>query len=188
MKCNILLLPTGGEANVVGTSSGSALALEAAHGLGAKMTKLGLYKVPYNDDPAARTSWAHFAVELRSLLAADRRADALVRFMHKLDTPSEQIAGMRGSPVWSMLEAVAPTLAYDIAILGNDNAIPADRVAMVTVSTLMLDGGASYPFIHATAQGLARLLPQAEHRMLQGQTHVVKAEELATVLNDFFVS
>jgi hypothetical protein len=61
----------------------------------------------------------HFVVELRSLLAADRRADALVRFMHQLDTPSEQIAGMRGSPVWPMLEAVAPTL-YGSGRMGSN--------------------------------------------------------------------
>jgi len=45
--------------------------------------------------------------------------DALVRFMHQLDTPSEQIAGMRGSPVWPMLEAVAPTL-YGSGRMGSN--------------------------------------------------------------------
>jgi pimeloyl-ACP methyl ester carboxylesterase len=176
----------GGAAYVLGMSSGGALALEAAQKLGAKIQKLALYEVPYNDDPAARASWSRFAVELRSLLAADRREDALVRFMQHMDTDPEQIDGMRASSIWPMLVGVAPTLAYDIAVLGDDNAIPAARIASVAVPTLVLDGGASYAFTHATALSLAKLLPHAEHRTLADQTHAVKAEALAAALADFF--
>ncbi|MFO7169830.1 MAG: alpha/beta hydrolase [Chloroflexota bacterium] len=174
----------GGEAVVLGMSSGGALALEAAHALGPKITKLVLYEVPYNDDAAARASWERFAAELRSLLAADRRGDALALFMRQVGTPDEQIAEMRRSPLWPMLEGVAHTLAYDIAVLGKDNSIPA-RHARITVPTLVLDGGASFPFIHATARALANMLPHAQHRTLEGQTHAVEAEALASALADF---
>ena len=37
-------------------------------------------------------------------------------------------------------------------------------------------------------QGLADTLPNAEHRILEGQTHMVKAEILAPVLSDFLGS
>ncbi|HEY0602251.1 MAG TPA: alpha/beta hydrolase [Herpetosiphonaceae bacterium] len=178
----------GGEAFVLGMSSGGALALEAAPRLSAKIKKLALYEVPYNDDPAARASWQRFAVEQRSLLAADRREDALVRFMRQLDTDPEQIEATRRSPVWPMLAAVAPTLAYDLAVLGPDNSIPAERIAAVAVPTLVLDGGASFAFIHATSNTLASLLPNAEQRTLAGETHAVSAEVLAAALVEFFGS
>jgi hypothetical protein len=35
---------------------------------------------------------------------------------------------------------------------------------------------------------LADVLPNAKHRTLEGQTHIVKAEALAPVLVDFFES
>jgi pimeloyl-ACP methyl ester carboxylesterase len=177
-----------GEAYVLGMSSGGALVLEAAHRLGAKMKKMALYEVPYNDDPEARGSWERFAIELRSLLAADRRADALVLFMQHLGTASEQIDQMRHSPIWPMLEAVAHTLAYDIAVLGKDNSIPTERVTPVHVPALVLDGGVSFAFMHTTALALTSLLPNAEHRTLEDQTHAVQADVLAAALVNFFGS
>lgn len=176
----------GGVAYVLGMSSGGALALAAADRLQAKMKKLALYEVPYNDEPAARTSWERFAVDLRSLLGANRRADALVLFMQRFGTAPEQIEAMRRSPVWPLLLSVAPTLAYDIAVLGPENAIPAGQVAGVAVPTLVLDGGASYAFTQATALALAHLIPGAQQRTLEGQTHAVQAEVLASVLAEFF--
>ena len=181
-----LIDDAGGTAYVLGMSSGGALALEAATRIGAKMERLAVYEVPYNDDPAARASWAQFGVELRSLLAADRREDVLVRFMQQVDTDPEQISGMRRSPMWPMLLSVAPTLAYDIAVLGSDNSIPTERIVSVAVPTLVLDGGASFGVTHATAITLANVLPNADHRTLAGQTHAVTAEALAAVLVEFF--
>lgn len=176
----------GGAAHVLGMSSGGALVLAAAERLGAKLKQIALYEVPYNDEPAARASWERFAVELRALLADDRRADALALFMQQVGTPAEQIAQMRSTPMWPMLESAAHTLAYDIAVLGKDNSIPAERVAHIQVPALVLDGGVSFGFTHATAIALAQLLPNAKHRTLAGQTHAVQADVLASALVDFF--
>jgi pimeloyl-ACP methyl ester carboxylesterase len=178
----------GGEANVLGMSSGGALAIVASGRLGAKIKRLALYEVPYNDDPGARASWERFALKLRSLLASNRREDALVLFMRQLDTPFEQIDAMRKSPLWPMLEKAAHTLAYDITILGKDNALPSEQVASVAAPTLVIDGAASFPFIHATARTLAELIPHAQHRTLEGQTHAVSAQSLAPILVEFFAT
>jgi hypothetical protein len=96
---------------------------------------------------------------------------------------------MRMAPVWPVFEAVAPTLAYDhSAILGEDASVPAGRAASLAVPALVMDGDASYPFMHTTAVALAKAIPQAQHRTLQGQTHEVAAEALAPVLVEFFKS
>lgn len=178
----------GGAAYVLGMSSGGALVLEAANRLSTKMLKIALYEVPYNDDPAARVSWERFAIELRTLLVDDRRTDALALFMQQVGTPAEQIDGMRRTPMWPMLESAAHTLAYDITVLGKDNSIPAERVTRVSVPALVLHGGMSFGFTHATAMTLDRLLPNAQHRTLEGQTHAVQADVLAAALVGFFNS
>lgn len=65
--------------------------------------------------------------------------------------PADQIAAMRHTPIWPMFEAIAPTLAYDhTAILGEDASVPTERVASVTVPALVMNGGASYPFMYDT--------------------------------------
>jgi hypothetical protein len=52
---------------------------------------------------------------------------------------------------------------------------------------LIMDGGASeWSFMHNTAVALAKAIPQAQHRTLEGQTHQVAAAALAPVLVEFF--
>jgi len=52
-----------------------------------------------------------------------------------------------------------------------------------------MDGGANLtvmPFMRATATALAKAIPHAQHRTLEGQTHDVSSEVLAPVLVAFF--
>src|SRR5271169_6709588 len=59
----------GGRAHLFGHSSGACLALEAAVGLGRKVTGLAMYDAPYNDDPAARRAWQKYLGQLTEALA-----------------------------------------------------------------------------------------------------------------------
>src|SRR5207302_3085775 len=137
-----LIDEAGGVASLYGHSSGAALALEATVKLGDKVKKLAMYEVPYNDESQARRAWSQYIQQLTELLAADRRGDAVALFMRYVGTPADQIEAMRHAPVWPMLEAIAPTLAYDhTAILGEDSSIPIERAASVRVPTLVMNGG-----------------------------------------------
>jgi pimeloyl-ACP methyl ester carboxylesterase len=181
-----LINAAGGAAFVHGTSSGGALAMEAAAKLGGKIKKLSMYEAPYNDDPAARQASNEYAQNLRAALAEGRRGDAAVLFMKLVGNPAEQIEGMRHAPMWPMFEAVAPTLAYDNAAINVDGSIPKDRAAKVTVPTLVMAGGATFPFMHTTADTLAKTIPHAQRKILEGQTHQVASEVIAPILIEFF--
>jgi pimeloyl-ACP methyl ester carboxylesterase len=186
-----LIQEAGGKAFVFGTSSGACLALEAAIKLGDKVKKLAMYEPPYNGEESSRPEWAEYQQKLSELLANDRRGDAVALFMRFVGTPAEMIDGMRQAPVWPMLEAVAPTLEYDAAEIGENRSVPVERAAKVTVPVLVMDGGANLtmmPFMHATATALAEAMPHAQHRTLEGQRHDVDLEVLAPVLEEFFNS
>jgi pimeloyl-ACP methyl ester carboxylesterase len=176
----------GGSAFVFGISSGAALAMEAAIALGNKIKKLAMYEAPYNSDETARQAWITYRKELHEVLAAGRGADAVVLFMMLVGMPAEHVPGVRRHPMWPMFEAVAPTLAYDAAGMGEDASVPTERAARVTVPALIMDGGASYPFMHVTALALANAIPHARHLTLEGQTHEVAVDVLAPVLVEFF--
>ena len=169
-------------------SSGAALAMEATIQLNPKITKLAMYEAPYNSDAPARQGWRDYRKQLTDVLAAGQRGDAVVLFMRLVGMPANQVPGMRASPIWPVFEAVAPTLAYDAAVLGEEAAVPVERAARVAVPALVMDGGASYPFMHTTATALAAAMPQAQHRTLEGQTHEVAPEVLAPALIEFFCS
>jgi pimeloyl-ACP methyl ester carboxylesterase len=183
-----LISEAGGSAFVFGHSSGGALALEAALQLGAeKVKKLAIYEVPYNDDREAKLAWRAYIQQLTELLAAHRRGDAVALFMQYVGMPAEQIEGLRHSPAWSSLEAIAPTLAYDhAAILGEDVSVPIERAARVCVPTLIMNGGASYPFMYETARALSQAIPHAQLRTLEGQDHSLADDVLTPVLVEFF--
>ncbi len=182
-----LIQEAGGSALVYGISSGGALALEAALGLGNKVSKLAIYEAPYNSDKTTQPGWKEYRKQLDQLLAEGRRGDAAALFMQYVGTPADQIEGMRQMPMWPMFEAVAPTLAYDAAALGNNDgrSVPVKRAAKVTVPTLVMNGTA-IPFMLETAEALTNAIPHAKHCTLEGQTHDVNLEVLAPVLVDFF--
>jgi pimeloyl-ACP methyl ester carboxylesterase len=129
---------------------------------------------------------------LGELIASDRRAQAVRHFMRKgVGLPAFVVGMMRLMPAWSRLKAVAHTLPYDAAVLGEETGagmpLPTDRWASVTVPTLVARGGKSPDRMRNAAAALAALLG-AELRTLEGQTHIVKPKALAPVLAEFFAA
>ena len=179
----------GGSAYVYGKSSGAALALQATPPLGGKIRKLALYEAPYSEAEGAATQWKEFRGRLDGLLGAGKKAEAVTAFMKFVGAPDEAIAKLKASPAWPGMEAMAPTLAYDTALLGDDRAVPVAIAAKVKVPTLVMDGGASLgpmPFMRSTADKIARAIPGAERRTLEGQAHDVSAKAIAPILAKFF--
>jgi pimeloyl-ACP methyl ester carboxylesterase len=178
----------GGSAFVYGISSGAALSMEAAIKLGDKIKKLVMYEVPY-DARGVQQEWVSYTKQLKELLAADRHGDAVQLFLKLLGTPADELQGMSLSPVWPLFEAVAPTLAYDAAILGADADVPVETAMQVTIPTLLMAGGADSPYknaMHETVMSLAQVIPHSQSRTLEGQNHFVSPDALAPILIEFF--
>ncbi len=185
-----LIQAAGGSAYVFGTSSGGCLALEAAIRLGAKIKKLAMFEPPYDSDDADRQAWKDYWQQLNQFVAEGRRGDAVALFMQFVGTPPAQVNEMRQAPVWPMFEAIAPTLVYDASATGGaDRSVPIQRASNLRVPVIIVDGGANLtylPFMHKTATALAKAIPHAQQRTLEGQTHDVNLEILAPVLVEFF--
>ncbi len=183
-----LIDATGGSAYLYGVSSGGCLVLETAIKLGEKIKKIAVYEAPYNSDETALEEWRKYNNQLMKFLAENRKGDAVALFMAFVGTPLDQIEGMRKTPMWSMLEAVAPTLAYDASAMGTDSKVPVERISHITASTLVMCGGSGAPFIKQTALTLSKALPNAKFRTIEGQTHAVASEVIAPILSEFFKS
>jgi pimeloyl-ACP methyl ester carboxylesterase len=186
-----LIADAGGSAYVWGFSSGAALALYAAAS-GLNITKLVLHEPPFVVDGSGHRPPDDYAKHLTALIAAGRRSDAVRYVLTKgFGAPAIAVAAMRLMPgVWPKLTAVANTLPYDAILLDGYAAgqpLPAGQWASITVPTLVLDGGKSpVPMRHA-AQALAGVLPNAEHRTLDGQSHRNPSwKGIAPVLAEFF--
>ena len=182
-----LIAEAGGAAFVWGTSSGAALALDAAKVL-TRIEKLALYEAPFIVDdsrPTTEDAW----VRIREALAAGERGDAVKVFLKAVGVPAFFIALMPLLPVWSKLKAAAHTLPYDGAIVQDNQrgkALPAGRWASVTVPTLVMDGGNSPTWMRNGNRALASVLPNARYRTIDRQTHMVNAKVHGPLLAEFF--
>lgn len=185
-----LIEEAGGSAFVYGISSGAVLALEAAARLGS-IRKLVVYEAPFIVDGTLPPRPEDYLARMSGLIAADRRSNAVKLFMRTVGVPAIFIFLMRFFPAWPKLTAVAHTLPYDFTILGDTGAgkpLPRDRWASATVPTLVMVGGKSPAWMRNAMRALADVLPDAKHRRLEGQTHMVKPGALAPVLIEYFAA
>jgi pimeloyl-ACP methyl ester carboxylesterase len=180
-----LINELGGAACVYGISSGAVLALKAAASLGHQIQRLAIYEPPFTFGAEARKASEIYTNSLHALLRQGHQGDAVELFLKTVGIPPQAIAGIRQSPGWPGMEALAPTLAYDNAIMGNGS-VPEEEAQAVRIPSLVLVGGNSPEFMHEAADTIVKVLPIAQQHSLNGQTHNVAADALAPFLEEFF--
>lgn len=177
----------GGSAAVFGHSSGAVLGLEAA-ARGVAMTSLAVYEPPYVVDDSRPKPAADLFDRVRALIADGDRDTAVELFLVEgTATPAEIVKGMRDAPVWGWFTGLAHTLPYDLALCGPGNVLPADRLAKISVPTLVMDGGESDAWMRAGTRAVADTITDARYVTVEGQDHGVLREPdvLRGLLTDF---
>lgn len=185
---NVLIREVGGSAHVLGISSGAVLALRAAaRGLG--IARLALYEPPFVAvSDAGHRAPADAVAQLTRLIAAGRRGAAVKFYLTQfMGAPRVMYYGRRVTPIWPKMRAVAPSLPYDAAVMG-DFLPPRGELGHVAVPTLVLGGAKSPPALREAARATADAIPGARCRQLPGQTHNVSANALAPALAAFFAA
>lgn len=182
-----LIDATGGTASVFGLSSGGALALKAvAYGL--SIEKLAIYEPPFVAGAGGFRPPADAEAQLTRLVAEDCRGEAVRYFMREVfGVPAAVVVVMRLLPVWKRLKAVANTLPYEAAIMG-DFSLPPERATSVATPTLVIGGEKSELRLRHAVRELADVLPNGQLRVLEGQSHNVSMKALAPVLAEFFAA
>jgi pimeloyl-ACP methyl ester carboxylesterase len=176
----------GGDASVLGFSSGAALALQAAAS-GVPMRRLASYEAPYVGLSKVNGVTPDHLGHLKSLLATGDRGGAVGYFMVTI------VGGPRFLPVvmrmmpkaWRQLKSVAHTLVYDTTVMDGFE-VPTHTLATITVPTLVMGGSKAKPNMAAAVAAVAHAVPGALHRTLAGQTHQVKDAAVAPEVIEFF--
>jgi pimeloyl-ACP methyl ester carboxylesterase len=178
-----LIADAGGSAAVYGFSSGAVLGAEAA-ARGAKVTKLVLLEPPLpTGDGAAEAELAQTAQMIRT----GRRGDAVASFLAGVGLPPEAVEGMRQSPEWPGLEAMAHTLLYDGTIT-EDDALWRERAVHVSAPTLVLFSEGTSAYLGESARRAADRIPNAIGHTLPGEFHDVDPGTLAAELAAFLAA
>jgi pimeloyl-ACP methyl ester carboxylesterase len=172
-----------GSAFAYGLSSGAALAM-AATAAGLPISKLALFEPPFTGEEEGPRAVRDEHLRLEALLAAGRQGDVVAAFLGYF-LPPEVIAEMRGTPSWAALEATAPTLAYDHAVVG-DGLLPRELASSITVPTLLMTGSESPGSLQRAAEMTAAAIPSASLRMLEGESHTSTPDGELAALRRFF--
>lgn len=179
----------GGTAYVYGSSSGAALALRAA-AAGLPIGKLVAFEAPFVVDDSRKPIPRTWAADMRSRSDAGRPGDAIKYFMTKgVGLPAIMVTMMRLMPGWKGMKAVAHTLPYDAAVLGENSfgqPLDASQWAGVTIPVLVAAGGKSPESMRTAVQATADAVPGAAYREIPGQMHIIKATAIAPVLTEFY--
>lgn len=176
----------GDTASVLALSSGAALALEAAR-RGAPFDHLVCYEAPFVLDGTHPATDPDFTAQVERLVQDGRPGAAVSAFMRLVGVPAPFRLLMRALPVWKRMLPVAQTLPYDLAMVvpfGQGRALPAGYYAGVTVPTLVVAGGKSPAYLRNAQAAIAAAVPGGEHRVLAGQTHMVKASALSPLVTE----
>ena len=188
-----LFAEAGGRAHLFGASSGGGLALRAA-AAGLPVDQIAVYDVPFCMDDASYERAQVYVAKVGPAVAEGRLDDALELFLWFAGSAPEEIAGMKASPYWPAMQAVAHTLASDAACMGDHR--PPSEFAKITCPALIIDSGASAgsqgmsglpkDFFASAADAIADLVPRAERRTFLDQGHVGVPEVLGPALKNFF--
>ena len=180
-----VLEAVGGDAVVVGHSSGAILALQAAaSGLEARgvgIRHLFLSEPPFHfgvDDAPA-----DLADRIQALVDVDRAEDAVVLFQREaIGLPDEMIAQFRGSPMFAQVVPLAQSTVYDTT-LTKEFSSPTAQMLAVEVPVTILCGEQTFPFLTAAAQRLAAQMPQAEFIVMpESVGHRLDAEAATRII------
>jgi pimeloyl-ACP methyl ester carboxylesterase len=179
----------GGNPLVLGSSSGAALALEAAR-QGVPMQRLACYEAPFIVDDTHASNDPDLPEQLQAMVDDGRRGDAVKTFMKVVGAPAPMVAIMQFFPVWKQLTAVAHTLPYDLRIcidVQQGRPLPEGLYAGVAPETLVIAGGKSPEYMRNAQAAIAAQLPHGRLVTLPGQTHMVKARATTPVLLEHFL-
>ena len=170
-----LIDAAGGHAVLFGTSSGAALALEAASRLGDRVSGLIAYEPPFICDDSRPPVAPDLAARIAASVAAgDRSAAVRAFFSEAIGIPAVGVAVMRMLPLWQRAKALAHTLRYDFAVLAGTqqgDLLPVARWTGLTAPTLVMVGSKSEAFFHRSAEALAAALPSVTYESLEGGHH-----------------
>ncbi|RKR76080.1 alpha/beta fold hydrolase [Frondihabitans australicus] len=179
----------GGEAAVLGHSSGAVLSLLAAASEqgGRRIRHLFLSEPPFRfgvDEPPA-----DLAARMQSSIDEGRPGHAVTAFqLEGVGLPAEAVEQIRQSPIFEHLLPLAQSTVYDQTLVSSVST-PTPGMLAVTVPVTVLRGERTFPMLITAADRLAATLPGAElvvspesvdHRLDPGAAARIVGERLGS--------
>lgn len=171
-----------GDTAVLGYSSGARLVLEAA-AAGVPMTKIAIYEPPFR--PAETETFGPIVTKLADQIANGRPGDAVATFQTEaVGIPAEMVEGMRKSPMWPALEAIAQTVVYDATIASAPDV--SEPIRQLPQPIVVIVGADTWPTLIESARYAAEVINNATLvEVPGGANHQLEASTTGAALRTF---
>lgn len=167
--------------------SSGVMVLFRAVATGVHFDKLAVMEPPFRVDGAPPAP-DRYLERLQEFIATGNPGGAAELFMvEAVGQPQEMVDGFKGTPLWTALEAMAPTLVYDALQMG-DSSLPTDLLRKISTETLAIHSTGSPAWMQSAVATTAAALPNAHLVALDGQFHQVSQDVLVEAFKDFFGS
>ena len=114
-----LIIHVAGTASVFGVGTGGSLVLRAATE-GVALDRIAVYEPPYIVDDSRPHPSPDLPARVRGMIAGGRAGDAVERYLvEEAAVSPAMVARLQAGPEWATMEALAPTITHDIAIIGD---------------------------------------------------------------------
>lgn len=181
----------GGRVALYAISSGVPLALATADALGPdQITKMVLYEAPIYTDESRRLD-PTYVQRMQDLIGGGNYSGAVKLFMRNVGVPAFGILVMQLMGITRKLAPVAPTLAYDTVLcspLWTSAPPPQGSWSNARMPVLDVGGGKSEAWMQNAQVAISQVLPNARHKTLPGQNHMVAATAIAPMIKEFVLA
>ena len=168
-----------------GHSSGAAIALRAA-AAGLPLAGIAAYEAPFPNEDTPQPALDP-AEHIGELVRTGRRGEAVRFWMSEIArVPAEMLAQLDGAPWATALEALTPTLPYDVAVTAGG--VPTAELASITTPVLILGGANSPAWFRRSVADQAAATPGARLQMIDGYDHNIPPEAITPILIGFFTA
>jgi len=178
----------GGSVKIYAISSGVMLALEAANTLSG-ITGMVLYEAPVFTDTTRRPVPADYVQRMNQLVADGDNVGAVKHFMQNgINVPWFALLMMQVMGMFRKMAPVGPTLPYDTAFVApfwTYKPLPPNRWPHATMPVLTIGGGKSDAWMQNAQKAIAANLPNAQHKTLAGQNHMVTPKAISPMIKEF---
>jgi len=177
----------GGKAHLYGHSAGATLALFTAADSPEKVLKVAAYEPPLGGGWQERIMTNIWIRQIGKQVARGENLAVVERFMHFVGMDEQLIKDTLASEHGQTIINMAATIAYEAEIQKASKAFLQNQAANLPMPVMMLAGSKSFKTAPDIMTSFTRAIPQAETRLLEGQSHTVEPDVISPILQEFFL-
>ena len=177
----------GGKAFLYGHSAGAALALYTAAEYPDKVLKVAAYEPPLGGGWFEKIMTDLLMRQIQKQVAQGKNLAVVLRFMRFVGMDEQLIKDTLASEHGQTIIDMAGTIVYEAEIQKATKAFLQNRAASLPMPVLMLAGTKSFKTAPAIMASFTQVIPHAESRIIEGQTHSVEPEVISPILQEFFL-